>query len=372
MPIVFMIFMVSLGFTGTITVNSPNGGENLGLGSRSLISWSGMDLTNPVKIVLWKRGVLVGLIVKDQPASGSYSWTVGSYVGGTAIVSSDYKIKIREQGGVSFTTEDTSNAGFSIVEVPAVEIHRSNPLRLSKPNGRESWEKKSRKTISWTNSGRYLGTIKLLLFKNDREMGVIATNLPYSPYSFSWEVGRHSNGLASAGTDYKIRVSSPSNHNIDFSNSSFTIVDKPGTLTALRPVIELNNRTNRDLGRVSRLQIRLPDLSISDVEMNLQKAGSDRKSSFAFKIKNIGNGDCRKSFKVKIKIHKFFYNDVFYKVVNLRPIAAGRDREIRFQYKFINCCGFLLTIETDYQNKIIEKSEQNNKKEAHINLEKAN
>ncbi|MEN8155233.1 MAG: hypothetical protein ABFR75_14555, partial [Acidobacteriota bacterium] len=98
-----------------IDVTDPDGGESWQKGDSKNITWDACGLVNDVKITLWKSGTLIGLIAKDlSPSPGSYPWTVGNYDGGTAASGSGYKIKIREQGGALFTTEDSSYSSFSI------------------------------------------------------------------------------------------------------------------------------------------------------------------------------------------------------------------------------------------------------------------
>ncbi|MEN8153486.1 MAG: CARDB domain-containing protein [Acidobacteriota bacterium] len=113
--ILSLLVIGSFAFAQSINVTSPNGGEEWEKGTSHDITWTATGLTNDVKITLWKNGVLLGLIAKDiDPSSGSYPWTVGTYIGGTAPADVDYKIKIREQGGESFTTEDMSDGNFTV------------------------------------------------------------------------------------------------------------------------------------------------------------------------------------------------------------------------------------------------------------------
>ena len=49
--------------------------------------------------MLLKNGVKVGNIVNSiDPALGTYSWTVGNYVGGTATAGTGYQVQVREIG----------------------------------------------------------------------------------------------------------------------------------------------------------------------------------------------------------------------------------------------------------------------------------
>ena len=89
----------------TITITSPNGGENWAMGETHLITWtfSGIADGTPVKLVLFKDGVKVSNIIPPisigSNGSGSYSWKVGNYEGGTAAAGAGYKIRIRDRDG---------------------------------------------------------------------------------------------------------------------------------------------------------------------------------------------------------------------------------------------------------------------------------
>lgn len=114
----------------TITVTSPNGGEDWMAGTRHQITWSysGLSDAGSVKIELWKGGTLNLLIQDGAPigtaGSGSYTWEV---LAGQA-TGIDYKIKITS---TSSSTNDSSNANFTIT------CHCNSPPFISsslKPN----------------------------------------------------------------------------------------------------------------------------------------------------------------------------------------------------------------------------------------------
>jgi|GEM_PF-3449012 len=95
-----------------VRLNSPNGGQSWALGSSQTVSWTAHGLTGELKLVLWKDGVLVGRIVNGlAPTSGSYSWTVGENINGTAAPGTGYTIRVRLIGQ---PTEDESDTPFTI------------------------------------------------------------------------------------------------------------------------------------------------------------------------------------------------------------------------------------------------------------------
>ncbi len=60
-------------FTGGITVISPNGGENWLVGTTQTINWTD-NISENVKIELFKGGVFHSLIINTTSSDGSKSW----------------------------------------------------------------------------------------------------------------------------------------------------------------------------------------------------------------------------------------------------------------------------------------------------------
>ncbi len=79
-----------------------------------------------VKIILYKNRRRIGLIAKNiNPASGSYPWRVGNYIGGTAQAGSGYKIRIRKQGSGSKVFDD-SDSSFNLIDIPQITVTSPN------------------------------------------------------------------------------------------------------------------------------------------------------------------------------------------------------------------------------------------------------
>lgn len=98
--------------TAGIKFTSPNGGQNWTKGTTQDITWSAGGFNGNLKITLWKGGTLVGIIATGvDSTTGTYSWTVGQYNGGTAAIGTDYRIKIKEIGT---SIADSSDADFSL------------------------------------------------------------------------------------------------------------------------------------------------------------------------------------------------------------------------------------------------------------------
>ena len=98
--------------TATLTVTSPNGGENWPHGTTHPVTWTYTG--NPganVKIELLKAGVSVGTATSSTPlgagGTGSFSWPISA----TRALGADYKIRV---SSTTTSASDTSNNNFAI------------------------------------------------------------------------------------------------------------------------------------------------------------------------------------------------------------------------------------------------------------------
>jgi hypothetical protein len=207
---VLLFAIAALSQSQTITVTSPNGGENWVLGSPHNITWRSSGVTGKVNILLFNGNQRVGVIQSDVAVSaGSFSWIVGNYQGGTAAPGTNYKVQIRKP-----QTEilDASDRPFTISETPVPAPALT--ITVTSPNGGETWYTNAVHEVRWTSSG-ISGNVTISLKKG---VAVVrswtAENTGSSYGSYSW---------AQAGTDYKIRVENSNGSVFDESDRNFTI-----------------------------------------------------------------------------------------------------------------------------------------------------
>jgi hypothetical protein len=202
--------------TPTITVTAPNGGETWQRGTTKTITWSYTGSPgSTVKIVLLKAGTEVGTI-KDSTSTGnlgtgSYSWPI--YPSGTT--GSDFKVSVQS---ISLPTiKDTSNNNFNIT--PAT----TPTIVVTSPNGGETWQRGTTKTITWSYTGSPGPTVKIVLLKAGTEVGTIKD----STSTGNLGTGSYSWPMASSGTtgnDFNVSIQSISQPTIkDTSNNYFNI-----------------------------------------------------------------------------------------------------------------------------------------------------
>lgn len=119
----------------SVTVISPNGGENWIIGSIHNITWASVNVSNVGIDYSTNNGVTWNNIVTNVPAAaGTYAWTIPNIQTSSALVRI-YDVNNANVG-------DTSNNVFSINPYPAITI--------TSPNGGEKLFITSVKDITWT------------------------------------------------------------------------------------------------------------------------------------------------------------------------------------------------------------------------------
>ncbi len=195
-----------------LQVTSPNGGEAWPRQTLANITWNS-TLAGNVRIFLYRNGAKVGLIADNLAASsGSFRWAVGSHSAGTAPAGSGYSIRLRSQADAAVF--DDSDSTFTIAP--------PGGITLAAPNGGEAWPRLSRQAVTWSTA--LAGSVKIYLYRNGAQLGLIAKGINAVSGSYTWTVGQHSNGTARRGSGYKIRVQSQlATTKSDYSDAAFTI-----------------------------------------------------------------------------------------------------------------------------------------------------
>ncbi len=187
-------------------VSSPNGGEQIAIGTSRNIHW-GSSAGGDVKIELYKGESFHSTIASSTPNDGHYLWTVPAVE-----LAADYKIIITRLQSPNQT--DDSDSAFSII----------NALQLTSPLGGETWTQSTSNTITWKS---YIGgTVKIELYKGGAIDRTI-TSATGNSGSYDWVIPT----LQSPASDYRIRISSVEIPEVnDASPSNFAIAIATNTL----------------------------------------------------------------------------------------------------------------------------------------------
>jgi hypothetical protein len=176
--------MAGLVFGGTITVISPNGGEEWEIGTTKLIKWNINNISNQLRIVLFKEGQTTRYVIAKGLSSTttSYQWKVGDCLNGQIEPGPGYKIKVREHiDGPNI--QDDSNDTFTIVKKktsfrPGL-VFSVMKITVTSPDKNSKWETGKSFLIKWNWPGS--GALKVQLYN-------------YNGKTFLRDIGKSSTG----------------------------------------------------------------------------------------------------------------------------------------------------------------------------------
>ncbi len=197
--------------TPSLTVLSPNGGEQLMAGTICQINWGWTGTIASVSISLYKSGALDSSVTSSAPNTGTYYWTVPS----TQDVGSDYRISISSTDGTGVS--DQSDGSFSV----------TGSLSLTSPIGGEVWTAGLTCSINWTSTGGGLTYVEIDLYKGGSFLSTITPSTT-NDGTYEWTVPSN----LAAGSNYSIRIDSTTYSTIANDSGQFSIVKHSKSLVA--------------------------------------------------------------------------------------------------------------------------------------------
>ncbi len=200
---------------GYITLTTPNVGGSWKPGDTINIGWND-NISENVKIDLYKGSDLYGTIDSTTESDGSYDWTIPANLP----VGSDYNIKIASTRDGNIY--DFGDGNFTVAEPGFITV--------TTPNGGESWEPGNIINIAWNDNINE--NVKIDLYKGGIFQGTIDSTTE-SDGSYDWTIPAD----LAVGSDYNIKVASTANGNIyDFGDGNFTVAE-PDFITVTAPNI---------------------------------------------------------------------------------------------------------------------------------------
>ncbi|MBI3119380.1 MAG: hypothetical protein HYZ00_11870, partial [Candidatus Hydrogenedentes bacterium] len=190
-----------------LRLSTPNGGESWGVGTTHMIGWTAKPATGPTVILKLRRGSTTQYL-KSTSNTGSWNWTLPTDL----TPADDYTLLIVTP---DYLYRDFSDGPFRITAAP---------LRLTKPNGGESWDLGTSHLVTWTARPETGSSIILKLRRGSSTQFLASTP---NTGSWNWNV---STNLTPA-TDYKLLIVTPDYLYSDLSDGTFTLTRAPLQLT---------------------------------------------------------------------------------------------------------------------------------------------
>lgn len=113
---------------GSITVTSPNGGENWPQGFTHNITWTTGITQGTCKITVWQGSTNLGVVASGLPVSQkTFPWVVGKLVTGSVPLGSGYKIRVKLQDEPIW---DESDNTFSIIIPLVAQVNKTITAKI--------------------------------------------------------------------------------------------------------------------------------------------------------------------------------------------------------------------------------------------------
>jgi len=197
----------------SLTLTSPNGGENWIVGSAQNITWTSSGVSN-VKIEYTTNNGSSWVAITNSVSAnlGTYDWTVPN------TPSTICKVRV----------SNTENSALNDLSDNVFTISLPQSISVISPNGGETWSVGSTQNITWASSG-----ITYLKIEYTTNNGIswtsISNNVSGSLGTYLWNV------VNTPSTECKIRISNVLNSTQnDVSDNLFTITTAP-TITVTAP-----------------------------------------------------------------------------------------------------------------------------------------
>ncbi len=195
----------------SITVTSPNGGENWQVGSVHDITWTSQEFSGNVKIEYSTDGGSSWMeVIASTEDDGVYSWTVPN--------TPTTQARVKVSDAATGTPSDMSDADFTISALPTINV--------TSPNGGESWCVESTHNITWTSTGT-IENVKLEYSTNSGSEWITIAASTANDGTHSWVIPNTSSSTCLVKAS-EAATGTPS----DVSNALFTIAAQVITVTS--------------------------------------------------------------------------------------------------------------------------------------------
>jgi YD repeat-containing protein len=187
-----------------ITIITPNGGEQLEIGTTYGIQWESTALLSDMKIEYSTNNGSTWTTLVESTDQYSYDWTVPN------TPSENCLVRVTDNVNGVF---DVSDAVFTIYE-PAY-------ITITSPNGGEFWVTNTNHDITWTTIGP-VGNVKIEYSLNNGASWTTIVSSTLNDGSFTWTVP------GTTSDNCLVKITDIDNYPTDSSDAVFSIVLPPG------------------------------------------------------------------------------------------------------------------------------------------------
>ena len=212
------VFTINTPSSGTITVESPNGGENWKVDEKKDIKWESTNVTNvKIEYTTTNGTSWLPVIASTSANTGKYEWTVPN------TPTTNCKVRVSDVSNSNIV--DISDAVFTIEAQAATKS-----LVLTNPVGGEQYKGNTTQQISWTSGN--VSNIKIEFSTNNgTSWEQLQASIPTSQNDTTWVTWN----LNSANC--KIKITDVSDNSVTSQNSNnFTIFNYPDQITVAKTV----------------------------------------------------------------------------------------------------------------------------------------
>jgi hypothetical protein len=117
------------------------------------------------------------------------------------------------------------NIWLAVIVFMALAPLAAESIRLISPNGCEVWYRDHDMNITWQLSGTWTGTVKLILFQDEKYKGIIASGIAATDGTYVWKVGNTKNGMFH-GNNFRVHV----------------VKEYPGPAVPLNPIMDESDK----------------------------------------------------------------------------------------------------------------------------------
>jgi fibronectin type 3 domain-containing protein/5-hydroxyisourate hydrolase-like protein (transthyretin family) len=169
-----------------MTVSEPGNSKVWEMGKTYSIQWTGGEIEQDVKVLLFKGSTRVKIIEESTANNGQFDFTVPYNLQ----PGSNYRIKVKVLGRDCSSLKDFSD--YFIIKIP--------PIKVTEPTGSTNWMRGQTHQINWTG-GKPSKSVKINLLKAGAKVRTIVPSTP-NDGTFNWPAP---NNLA-LGSDYQVKI----------------------------------------------------------------------------------------------------------------------------------------------------------------------